>query len=70
MTFPQRTSSPREVSVGSVEFEKHPEGLMLFEKLETGDVLIFSKLDSAFRNTRYALNTLHELELTWFLVPP
>ncbi|QWD89232.1 recombinase family protein [Polynucleobacter sp. MWH-CaK5] len=48
---------------GSVEFEKRPEGLKLFEKLETGDVLIFSKLDRAFRNTRNALNTLHELKL-------
>ena len=48
---------------GSVEFEKRPEGLKLFERLETGDVLIFSKLDRAFRNTRNALNTLHELKL-------
>ena len=48
---------------GSVEFEKRPEGLKLFEKLETGDVLIFSKLDRAFRNTRNALNTLHDLKL-------
>ena len=48
---------------GSVEFEKRPEGLKLFEKLESGDVLIFSKLDRAFRNTRNALNTLHELKL-------
>jgi DNA invertase Pin-like site-specific DNA recombinase len=47
----------------SVEFEKRPEGLKLFEKLETGDVLIFSKLDRAFRNTRNALNTLYELKL-------
>lgn len=48
---------------GSVEFEKRPEGLKLFERLESGDVLIFSKLDRAFRNTRNALNTLHELKL-------
>ena len=48
---------------GSVEFEKRPEGLKLFERLETGDVLIFSKLDRAFRNTRNALNTLHDLKL-------
>lgn len=48
---------------GSVEFEKRPEGLKLFKRLETGDVLIFSKLDRAFRNTRNALNTLHELKL-------
>ena len=48
---------------GSLEFEKRPEGSKLFEKLESGDVLIFSKLDRAFRNTRNALNTLHELKL-------
>lgn len=47
---------------GSIEFEKRPEGLKLFERLESGDVLIFSKLDRAFRNTRNALNTLHELK--------
>ncbi len=47
---------------GSVEFEKRPEGSKLFEMLQSGDVLIFSKLDRAFRNTRNALNTLHELK--------
>lgn len=47
---------------GSVEFEKRPEGGRLFNQLTTGDVLIFSKLDRAFRNTRNALNTLHELK--------
>lgn len=47
---------------GSLEFEKRPEGSKLFNQLETGDVLIFSKLDRAFRNTRNALNTLHELK--------
>jgi DNA invertase Pin-like site-specific DNA recombinase len=30
--------------------------------LQRGDVLIFSKLDRAFRNTRNALNTLHDLK--------
>jgi len=48
---------------GSIEFEKRPEGSKLFEKLCSGDVLIFSKLDRAFRNTRNALNTLHELKV-------
>lgn len=48
---------------GSIEFEKRPEGSKLFEKLDSGDVLIFSKLDRAFRNTRNALNTLHELKV-------
>jgi len=47
---------------GSIEFHKRPEGSKLFEKLESGDVLVFSKLDRAFRNTRNALNTLHDLK--------
>ena len=47
---------------GSVEFHKRPEGSKLYERLESGDVLVFSKLDRAFRNTRNALNTLHELK--------
>lgn len=47
---------------GSLEFEKRPEGAKLFASLESGDILIFSKLDRAFRNTRNALNTLHELK--------
>jgi putative DNA-invertase from lambdoid prophage Rac len=59
---PENFITERGIS-GSIEFEKRPEGLKLFEKLEKGDVLIFSKLDRAFRNTRNALNTLHELKL-------
>jgi len=47
---------------GSLEFEKRPEGAKLFANLQRGDVLVFSKLDRAFRNTRNALNTLHELK--------
>ena len=47
---------------GSLEFDKRPEGSKLFQRLESGDVLIFSKLDRAFRNTRNALNTLHDLK--------
>lgn len=47
---------------GSLEFEKRPKGSELFKQLVAGDVLIFSKLDRAFRNTRNALNTLHELK--------
>ena len=47
---------------GNLEFEKRPEGGRLFNLLVAGDVLIFSKLDRAFRNTRNALNTLHELK--------
>ncbi|QWD68262.1 recombinase family protein [Polynucleobacter sp. VK25] len=47
---------------GSLEFERRPEGSKLFNQLTSGDILIFSKLDRAFRNTRNALNTLHELK--------
>lgn len=47
---------------GSLEFERRPEGSRLFNQLASGDILIFSKLDRAFRNTRNALNTLHELK--------
>lgn len=47
---------------GSLELERRPEGGRLFEMLADGDVLIFSKLDRAFRNTRNALNTLHTLK--------
>jgi len=57
---PENFVTERGVS-GSLEFEKRPEGSKLFERLEAGDVLIFSKLDRAFRNTRNALNSLHEL---------
>lgn len=47
---------------GNMELEKRPEGGRLFEGLCSGDVLIFSKLDRAFRNTRNALNSLHTLK--------
>jgi len=59
---PENFITERGVS-GNLEFESRPEGSKLFERLEAGDVLIFSKLDRAFRNTRNALNTLHELKL-------
>lgn len=58
---PENFITERGVS-GSLEFEKRPEGEKLFNQLSAGDVLIFSKLDRAFRNTRNALNTLHELK--------
>ena len=58
---PENFITERGVS-GSLEFERRPEGGRLFTQLVSGDVLIFSKLDRAFRNTRNALNTLHELK--------
>lgn len=59
--FPENYVTERGIS-GSIELEKRPEGAKLFEALQDGDVLIFSKLDRAFRNTRNALNTLHSLK--------
>ena len=59
--LPENFITERGVS-GSLEFERRPEGGKLFNQLVSGDVLIFSKLDRAFRNTRNALNTLHELK--------
>ncbi len=58
---PENFITERGVS-GSLEFEKRPEGSKLIERLSGGDILIFSKLDRAFRNTRNALNTLHCLK--------
>ena len=34
----------------------------MFEVLQAGDMVVFPKLDRAFRNTRNALNVLHELK--------
>lgn len=47
---------------GGSEFQTRPEGAKLFEALAEGDMVIFPKLDRAFRNTRNALNVLHELK--------
>ncbi len=47
---------------GGVEFQDRPEGGRLFATLQAGDLVIFPKLDRAFRNTRNALNVLHELK--------
>jgi len=47
---------------GASEFQTRPEGAKLFEALRDGDMVIFPKLDRAFRNTRNALNVLHELK--------
>lgn len=47
---------------GGVEFKSRPSGSRLLTELGKGDTLIFPKLDRGFRNTRDALNTLHELK--------
>lgn len=47
---------------GGSEFQQRPEGAKLYEALNEGDLVIFPKLDRAFRNTRNALNVLHELK--------
>ena len=47
---------------GGSEFQTRPEGAKLFDVLTEGDMVIFPKLDRAFRNTRNALNVLHELK--------
>lgn len=47
---------------GGVNFEERPEGKRLIDSLTAGDTVIFSKLDRAFRNTRNALNVLHDLK--------
>lgn len=47
---------------GGAEFKSRPSGSRLLLELGKGDTLIFPKLDRGFRNTRDALNTLHELK--------
>lgn len=47
---------------GGAEFKTRPEGVRLVELLQAGDIVIFPKLDRGFRNTRDALNTLHDLK--------
>jgi DNA invertase Pin-like site-specific DNA recombinase len=47
---------------GGLEFNARPEGSKLLNVIQSGDVLIFPKLDRGFRNTRDALNTLHLLK--------
>lgn len=46
---------------GGTEFQERPEGFKLLQILAEGDMVVFPKLDRAFRNTRNALNVLHEL---------
>lgn len=47
---------------GGSEFQERPEGSKLFSALQAGDMVVFPKLDRAFRNTRNALNVLHDLK--------
>ena len=47
---------------GGSEFQARPQGMVLFYALKQCDMVIFPKLDRAFRNTRNALNVLHELK--------
>jgi DNA invertase Pin-like site-specific DNA recombinase len=47
---------------GGAEFKTRPQGARLLESLKDGDTIIFPKLDRGFRNTRDALNTLHDLK--------
>jgi DNA invertase Pin-like site-specific DNA recombinase len=47
---------------GGAEFKTRPQGARLLEALKEGDTVIFPKLDRGFRNTRDALNTLHDLK--------
>jgi len=47
---------------GGQEFNSRPEGSRLLACLQSGDIVIFPKLDRGFRNTRDALNVLHTLK--------
>lgn len=47
---------------GSIDFNERPEGKRLVSVLQSGDTIIFTKLDRAFRNVRNAFNTLHDLK--------
>lgn len=47
---------------GGTEFQQRPESVRLLSVLQSGDIVIFTKLDRAFRNVRNAFNTLHELK--------
>lgn len=47
---------------GSIDFTDRPEGSRLLSLVKSGDTIIFTKLDRAFRNVRNAFNTLHDLK--------
>jgi DNA invertase Pin-like site-specific DNA recombinase len=47
---------------GGTDFQDRPEGQKLIASAQKGDVIVFTKLDRAFRNVRNAFNTLHQLK--------
>lgn len=47
---------------GGTDFQERPQGQNLLSVLQSGDTVIFTKLDRAFRNVRNAFNTLHDLK--------
>lgn len=47
---------------GGIDFTDRPEGARLLATVKSGDTIIFTKLDRAFRNVRNAFNTLHDLK--------
>ena len=47
---------------GGIEFASRPEGSRLTQLVISGDIIIFPKLDRAFRNTRNALKVLHDMK--------
>lgn len=47
---------------GGQEFGSRPAGAKLLASLQSGDIVVFPKLDRGFRNTRDALNVLHTLK--------
>ena len=47
---------------GGIEFAERPVGSRLMTVVMKSDVIIFPKLDRAFRNTRNALNVLHDMK--------
>jgi DNA invertase Pin-like site-specific DNA recombinase len=47
---------------GGTEFQQRPVSVRLLSVMQSGDIVIFTKLDRAFRNVRNAFNTLHDLK--------
>jgi putative DNA-invertase from lambdoid prophage Rac len=47
---------------GGTDFQDRQQGQTLLSFLKSGDTVVFTKLDRAFRNVRNAFNTLHDLK--------